>query len=143
MLSLQSGKTIFTAELETTGAGGGFQELENGSFVELTGICVVYADENGSPTGFAILLRSGADWVVIKQPPWWTIKRLIGALATSVIVGLAALVWVAVLRRRVHGQTEVIRRQLENEAALEQRFRYAARATQDAIWEWDLQTGAR
>jgi hypothetical protein len=35
---------------------------------------------------------------------------------------LVALSWVAVLRRRVHSQTELIRERLESEAALEKRY---------------------
>jgi signal transduction histidine kinase len=76
-----------------------------------------------------LLLNSGADVKVLARPPWWTARRALTVLGAMVLVILAALVWIALLRRKVeqrsqqlaaeirdHEQTER-RRELEEERA--------------------------
>ena len=140
-LVMQDGDILFEARIEERKARGDWSRLL-GSRLRLTGICSVNVDRNRKPDTFNILLDSPASIVVLARPPWWTLR--IAGLVLGLLVGvaLAVGVWVVVLRRRVRAQTEVIRRRLESEAVLEKRFRYVARATNDAIWDWDLGTQA-
>ena len=140
-LVLAAGKTNFVAEVERTAAEGALANLENGSQLQLTGICSVQADENRDPDGFVLLLRSAADVAIVEHPPWWNARHSLAVLGCTGVGILAVLAWVAALRRRVRGQTEVLRRRLESEAALQQRFEYVVRATNDAVWDWDLSSG--
>ena len=97
--------------------------VEPGSRVALTGICVVRADENGNPLDFEVVLRSPADIQIVAPPPWLTTQRaayLVSALIFAIVTGIA---WVFILRRRVRRQTEVITRKLKNEMALEEKYR--------------------
>jgi signal transduction histidine kinase/DNA-binding response OmpR family regulator len=57
------------------------------------------------PVGFSILLRSSDDVTVLKPAPWWTAERMVNLVAGGLALILAALVWIAVLRRRVRIQT--------------------------------------
>jgi len=106
----------------------------------VTGICSVNVDRNRAPDAFNILLDSPDSVVVLTRPSWWTLRNTAVVLALLAGLTLVVGVWVVVLRRRVRAQTETIRRRLENEAALEKRFQYVARATNDTIWDWDLVT---
>jgi PAS domain S-box-containing protein len=140
-LVLQDGDVIFEARTEEGKANQDWSRLL-GSRLRLTGICSVHVDRNRMPDAFNILFDSPDSVVVLVKPSWWTLQRIGVVLALLVGVALAVGVWVVVLRRRVRAQTEVIRRRLESEAVLEKRFQYVARATNDAIWDWDLVTQA-
>ncbi len=69
-----------------------------------------------APVGFGLLLRAPEGVVVIQQPPWWTLERVLSLPGFTGLVILAALVWVFMLRRRVQNQTETIRATLESTA---------------------------
>jgi len=138
VLVLQAGKINLGAEIDVAPGGRARSSLENGSLLQITGICSTQVDENRNPNGFLLLLRSPDDVVVLKRPPWWTPRHAAGLLGSTGVAILVVLGWVAALRRRVSRQTEIIRRRLESEAVLEQRFEYVARATNDAIWDRNL-----
>ena len=137
-LVLQDGDVLFEARIVESKAYQDWSRLLAGSRLRLTGVCSVNVDRNRTPDAFNILLDSPDSVVVLVRPSWWTLRNTAVVVALLAGLTLAVGVWVVVLRRRVHAQTEVIRRRLENEAALEKRFRYVARATNDTIWDWDL-----
>ncbi len=68
---------------------------------------------------FQILLQSPRDVVIVSVPSWWNSEHTLEVLSAVVFAMAAILVWVAVLRRQVHRQTEVIRQS-------EERFRHLA-----------------
>jgi PAS domain S-box-containing protein len=140
-LMLQTGGVVFEARLEKGLSPRNWEStLPPGSKLRLTGVCSVDVDRNRMPNGFNLLLRGPEDVEVLSRPSWWTLERTLLLASLSLGLTLAVLAWVAVLRRRVRQQTEVIRRQLQSESELERRFRYVARATQDTIWDWNLVT---
>ncbi len=122
VLELQDGDTTFRAEMELPGGARPVGSLRPGSLLELTGIRRIEVDDNRTPRAFQLLLRSPEDVVVLERSPWWTIGKGLAGLAILMSAVFAVLGWVAVLRRRVHSQTELIRERLENEAALENRY---------------------
>jgi PAS domain S-box-containing protein len=138
-LVLQQGNVLFEARI-TEGQADGHWSALLGSRLRLSGICSVSVDRNRAPDTFNILLGSPKDVLVLARPSWWTLRHAGTVFGLLTGFALAVGVWVIVLRRRVRAQTEVIRRRLESEEALEKRFQYAARATNDAIWDWDLVT---
>jgi signal transduction histidine kinase len=77
------------------------------------------------PELFQLLLRSADDVVVIRNPPWWTLARLLWMLAIMSVFLLAGFAWVFVLDRRVRHQTAIIQQKLQREAVLEERTRIA------------------
>jgi signal transduction histidine kinase/CheY-like chemotaxis protein len=91
--------------------------LRDGSTLELTGICLVQVDEATgafrNPKAFQIMLRSSGDVRVVRSASWWTATHLMLVLDLTGAVVLAALFWVVALRRRVHRQTEALRRAKE------------------------------
>ena len=140
VLLLQSDGISFAADIPEPAAGHAFPGIKPGSLLQVTGVCSVDVDQNQDPIGFAVLLRSPRDVVVLERPSWWTAGHAMMILGCTGMLILAVLAWVAVLRRRLYQQTETIRWRLESEATLQRRFECAQRATNDALWDWDLAT---
>jgi len=128
ILVMQAGDMVFHAHLER-------EQLERpvlpepGSLLELTGICVVSETTTDGarlrPRIFSLLLRSPADVRLVRQPPWWTPRRLWQALGVLSLVAFGILSWVWLLRRQVRAQTEALKEQTQREAILEERTRIA------------------
>ena len=106
---------------------------QKGSIVEVTGICMVEADEPVSlgglwtPHSFNLLLRSTADLRVVQSPPWWNAERVVWLLSGFLILTLvlaAVLMWNS--RRRLK-EKELQRSMAEAEftAILSERNRVA------------------
>jgi signal transduction histidine kinase/DNA-binding response OmpR family regulator len=139
-LVLSSSGYLFSAVLPNS-AKGPASAWKEGSLLSLTGICSVEldAEATGSEEGgariksFRILLRSPRDVVVLESPSWWTAGRAFAVLGLLCAATLAVLSWVVVLRNRVHQQTEVIRRQLEQAAALKDAAEAANRAKSEFL----------
>lgn len=100
-------------------------ELEIGTSVELTGICLV---ESSKDKGFrseaeraSLLLRSESDLRVIHSAPWWTTERLV--IASSILAGivLLAFIWIAAQRRQIG----VLSSRIMQQATLDERQRIA------------------
>ena len=121
-LLLQSPLHLFEAALPEVSA---FESLRRGSRVSVTGIATVKADAARVPQSFQILMRDPADLRLVENAPWWTPQRTVLAVAGLVALAAGAFVWVGTLHRRVREQTEVLRRRLGREAALEERTRLA------------------
>jgi signal transduction histidine kinase len=62
---------------------------------------------------------------VVRQPSWWTPRRLGQALGAISLVALGILSWVWLLRRQVRTQTGALKEQTQREAILEERTRIA------------------
>jgi len=142
-LVLQSSNSIFAATLESTRNGGPFKALKLGSELGLTGVFVAQSPEKwvpgvdrsreilvstvpyAPPGSIEILLRSYADIAVIRQPPWWTLPRLLWTIGIMTLVMLAGLVSVVLLGRRVRQQTRIIEEKIKRAGVLEERDRIA------------------
>jgi signal transduction histidine kinase/CheY-like chemotaxis protein len=140
-LVLSSGNFVFTAVLPGDGNGGEVKAWREGSKLGLTGICSVQADAEEAaqregatlPKAFRILLRSPADVAVIEHPSWWSATHAAEVLALVLLITFAVLGWVVALRHRVKQQTEVIRGQLDQAAALKEAAESASRAKSEFL----------
>jgi PAS domain S-box-containing protein len=143
VLALRAASALFDAELAELAelvepAGPAPAGLERGSRLALTGIAVARVDPlRKRPAGFKLLLRGPGDVVVRSRPPWWNLGRLLRLLALLGGVFALALIWVVILRRRVCDQTEIIRAQLQHEAALEERYRGLFENANDVVFSLD------
>ncbi|HLP01764.1 MAG TPA: ATP-binding protein [Opitutaceae bacterium] len=123
-LTLRAENVTFTAVAPATLQ---LERLPPESAVRVIGVYRAIFDEYGQQRDFQLLLRESADLVVIETPSWLTRGRLL-ALASLLAVGaVAAVSWNVLLRRRVHAQTLQIRRQLEQQGALERELQKAAK----------------
>jgi signal transduction histidine kinase len=131
ILTLEAANLILNARLPSKRNHGNLSALQKGSLLELTGVCRAVPLQNWNPVlknppeTFEILLRSADDVSVIQNPPWWTLARLLWALAIVSAVLLAGFAWVFELNRKVRKQTLTIQQKVEREAILEERTRIA------------------
>jgi signal transduction histidine kinase/CheY-like chemotaxis protein len=136
-LLVETGGFAFSAILPGDPKEHSLGGLRDGSQIQLTGICVISETQASRhfrlPTAFQILLRSHSDVVVIASPSWWTPSHVIGVLGAASVLTLLVLVWVAVLRHRVHEQTRTIRHQLKEAAKLRDAAENANRAKSDFL----------
>jgi signal transduction histidine kinase len=110
-LEVQAGQRVFEALLM-----GDYRlpSISPGSLVDLTGVCAMeIISAPGSPQPgwdsasigtVRLLLRSPADIVVLRGPPWWTWKKVVVLIVVLVLLLTAALLRVALLRRRFEKQ---------------------------------------
>jgi signal transduction histidine kinase/CheY-like chemotaxis protein len=71
--------------------------------------------------------------VLLSGPTWWTAAHALLVLAVVFALTLAVLCWVAVLRARLKRQTGIIRRQLDEAAALKEAAETANRAKSEFL----------
>jgi diguanylate cyclase (GGDEF)-like protein len=116
-LVLDSAGVVFPAIFQSDGADAKFDDLRDGSRVQLTGICTITETLASRhfrlPKAFQILLRSPQDLVILEKPSWWTVGRILVLLGISTVSILFGILWVVSLKRRVWERTETIRATLE------------------------------
>ena len=143
-MALEKDGFIFNAFLDKDDGSPGFSTTEIGSEIAATGICLIErgsswrAGESWRAKSFRVLLRSPADVVVRRSPPWWNVRRVLWIAGTFAVLALAASAWVAILRRRVQQQTEIIRQRLEAEASLKERYVDLFENANDMVFTHDL-----
>lgn len=133
LLLIESDEVEFPAKLPADAFVDEKLELlwQEGAQVELTGACEL--DFSGrpdplglyQPVGFQLWLSSAEDVRILRSAPWWTPRRLTIALSATGGAALLAMGGVAMLRRQVKRQVEVIARELENKAVATERERMA------------------
>jgi PAS domain S-box-containing protein len=126
-LVLKNGRAVFGAFIRqphgaTLGANG-LTAAPGGSVLRVAGICVADKDENEHDQAFRVLLQSASDVVIVRQPPWWTVPKALGALGVLALAILGVLAWVVVLQRQ---------------ATLEQRYHNLVEHANDIIFTLDL-----
>ncbi|HEX5234977.1 MAG TPA: GGDEF domain-containing protein [Silvibacterium sp.] len=122
-LFINSNGHIFSAVLRHPGGVGPWlPTIPVGSTVRVSGVCFVASGGpwNG-PLEFELHLRNPADVQVRALPSWWTVTHLFFLIGALGVLVLGALVWGALLRRRVHRQTQLIRHSMERESTRERR----------------------
>ncbi|HTR42173.1 MAG TPA: PAS domain-containing sensor histidine kinase [Pseudomonadales bacterium] len=135
---------IFYAYLGGKSEGTDFSHLENGTRVDVTGVCLIetgrawQAGDAWRAKSFRILMRSPSDVLVLRWPPWWNLQKMLWAMAILGVIVLAASAWVVVLRRRVQKQTKIIREKLQVEADLKARYENLFENANDMVFTCDL-----
>jgi signal transduction histidine kinase len=125
-LILQDGNFIFHADFKQSEGPDVFGGLANGSRVSVTGVCKIdpgewYAGEDWRAKSFQIELRTPADIVVLRSPPWWTLKKLLWTASGLAFATLAAFGWVIVLRRQVAERSQQLELQIQQRQRAERR----------------------
>jgi len=116
ILVLKSGDTAFHTLLSVGKSGTEQIDLRDGSRLRVTGICLVHSEENHRPVSFILVLRTPADVTILSRAPWWNFRHVLWILACVFLISLFCFAWVAILRRRVQQQTQIIRTTLESTA---------------------------
>jgi len=128
--------TTFEALLQNFPNRAGTLEIRNGSELELSGIYQLLSGQ-GQPYRFMLLLRTPEDIRIIKRAPWWTMKHTYWAIGALFFAIVSAMAWIAMLRKRVRKQTDIIRRQIGIEASLEKKYRELFEGSHDIVFTCD------
>ena len=138
---LQDGESIFTAQLARP-AEEWPRLPERGSRVRVTGVSLLVAAGPDVPTkSLRLLMRSGADLVLLQTMPVWAtgqVLTILGAMAGVLLLTAGAAFG---LRRQVRRQTAIIRDRLEEEQALKQQYQELFDGANDLVFMCD--TGGR
>jgi hypothetical protein len=114
-LLLQSSDFTFQAYLPQKINDAELAKLQNGSDVIVTGICLIergnswQAGEKWRAASFHLLLRSPQDLVVLNAPGAQQLPEELWIPVGLGIIALAALSWVAILKRKIRQQTKSTR----------------------------------
>ena len=123
MYSMQMENSVFTAFLLRPTGPSTIQKLELGSELAVTGVCevamgsLVPRDPLRVPQSFRVLLRSSADLVLLKPPPWWTPQRTVFVFVSVVLLFVILISFVIITTRSRLRQQQMERRQAESEFA--------------------------
>ena len=113
------------------------RETQEGSLLQVTGICVVEVDSGKNPIGFHILANeSGVK--VVSQPSWWTVRNTLFVLAGLFVFFLFVVAWGVTLQRRLSRQTSIIRDEYERQAVLQRRYQDLFENANDVVFAIDV-----
>jgi signal transduction histidine kinase len=129
VLLLSSGKTMLGGVVSAADFAT-LKSLQTESLLRITGVLQMRlgSDEFGNPKWsvpeidrMSVVVRSADDVEVLERPPWWTRRRLTGALAVVAVALGAMLGWAALLRRQVAMQSRKLAAEISdrNAAAVE------------------------
>lgn len=122
VFQLKTGSALTTVNAGASGLDLG--AIPTGAEVEVTGVCVLEG-ESWTPErifphlkGFMLVLRTDKDFVVVRNPPWWTTGRLLASIAILLVVLLSVALWNRYLNRLVNRRgLELAREKLKKESA--------------------------
>ena len=95
----------FSVQIDCSNARESISDIEVGSVVSATGVCVLESDFWRPSAPFPkikslfLAARSNADIVVLRRPPWWTPARLLIAIGTLAVFAVAVLIWNILLKK--------------------------------------------
>jgi signal transduction histidine kinase len=120
VLEMQSGQHLYLARL----APGTFGDisLRVGSRLALKGVYVESGRKQGPNTGgesFDLLVNSPADIVVLSQPSWWTLQRMLIVVGMLLVVLVFTAIWIRQLRRLVEQRTIQLQREIRERERVE------------------------
>jgi len=119
-------------------------EIPLDSWLRVEGICIVSQDaidqplepwlspRAGAVEGFKLWVSSPAAVQVLREPPFWTVPRLLAALTAFGALLFATVIWTGIMQRKIRQQTQIIEERIEQERVAEERDRIA-RELHDSI----------
>jgi signal transduction histidine kinase len=143
VLTLESDKYFFTVEAPATEPFAGLADIPIGSTLEVSGVCLLQADNDHKIKSAQIVPIHAGDIRILQQPSWWTPQRLLVVLGILLIVSLVGIAWTLMIHRKnavlklsiaetIKAQEELQKAHDELETRVEERTR-----------EWKFETGAR
>jgi len=120
VLEMQSGQHLYLARLASKSSGD--DSLRIGSQLALQGVYVERGRDQISAAkaeAFDLLLNSPGDIVVLSQPSWWTLPRLLVITGLLLVILAGAGVWIKQLRRLVEQRTAQLRGEIQERERIE------------------------
>ena len=120
VLEMQSGTYLYLARLAP--GKNNYLSLRADSSLGLTGVFVGQGSSqllNEAAESFELLLNSPADIVVLSQPSWWTLPRLLVLVGILLVILMITVIWNAQLRRLVEQRTAQLQREIREREHVE------------------------
>ena len=124
-----------TIPVDTTSIGPGTSLPLPGSEVAITGVCVPNStkwnplDIFPRMDGFHLAPRRASDIEIISAPSWWTVRRLVIAIATLIVILTLVFIWNSILRHLVERRNRQLFKaeiaQAESNLRIDERTRLA------------------
>ncbi|HUA67748.1 MAG TPA: histidine kinase [Candidatus Saccharimonadales bacterium] len=119
VLVLQASNVMFTAQAETAGPNLFLKSIPVGSVIEVSGVCFVQSDENGSIKSFQVLLPTSNSFRMIARPGWLTPEHLLITLGCAVVVIIVGTSWTIMVTRRNSALRHLIRERERDQMELQ------------------------
>ena len=137
---IQSSSERFAGSLDISDTPGlTSSSFALGSVVRVEGILNSVPGDASIGEVPSLIVRHKKDIVLVSPPNWWTPRRILMALGVTGLVGLAAVTWSFVLRRKVQQQTFHIREMLVKERQAEEKYHNLFESALDLIFITDTQ----
>ena len=116
LLDLQTEGRMVEATLAND--SGALPQFLKGSRLAISGVCLNKSDRimvnDRRISAFDLFVGSPTDVVLLRQPAWWTFKRMMGAMALLAAVLIVALAWIRLLQRQVNERTWSLKKEIES-----------------------------
>jgi len=122
VLEMQSGSSLYHARFAPR--AGTELSLRPGSRLSLDGVYAGRGRNLGAgheSDSFALMLNSARDVVVLSQPPWWTLPRLLAVVGVLLVTLAFTAIWIKQLRRLVEQRTTQLQHQIRERERIEHR----------------------
>ena len=100
ILTLKSDRYFFCIETPAAGQFAGVASIPIGSTLQVSGVCLLEADEKGHIRSVQIMPSDASSIQILQRPGWWTPRRLLIVLGILLAMLLAGTVWVATILRK-------------------------------------------
>jgi signal transduction histidine kinase len=94
ILTFKCDRYFFSIEIPAAGPFAGLASIPIGSTLEVSGICLLEADEQGHIDSVQIVPLNASSMRILQQPGWWTAQHLLVALGILLVILLVGTIWV-------------------------------------------------
>ena len=137
ILMLQESEIIFDVKIVNAAAGQAIGDLQLGSIIQVTGVCVMEVDQSKNPIGFRILVGDEHGLKVLSEPSWWTVRNTLFVMTGLFVFVVVVVVWGVTLQRRVSQQTSIIRDEYDKKAELQRQYQNLFENANDVVFALD------
>jgi len=120
VLEMQSGTHLYLAHLDPEASPQ--LSLRTGSRLALTGVYVALGHNlrpGSAVDSFELLINSPSDIVVLSQPTWWTLQRMLILVGVLLVILVFTGVWIQQLQRLVEQRTTQLQREIHEREHVE------------------------
>jgi signal transduction histidine kinase len=143
ILTLKSDKDFFSVETPAVGQFSGLANIPIGSTLEVSGICLLEADDGGHIVGVKMVPLSAASIRVLQRPGWWTARRLLIALGILLAMSLVGTAWVITILRKNAALKLSIAERIKAQDELQKTNDELETRVQERTREWKVEMSAR
>ena len=143
ILTLKSDGNFFSVETPAVGQFAGLASIPLGSKLQVSGICLLEADEGGHIIGVQIMPLDASSIRILEQPGWWTPRRLFVALGIVLTMLLGGTVWVVTILRKNALLNLSIAERIKAQDELQKVNGQLETRVQERTREWKVELSAR